>query len=141
MGVISSLGVIGIVKTTSNHFATIIPVINTNAHISARIKSNKFFGTTSWNGVNPSYINLSDIPYHVKLKINDTIITSGFSSIFPEGIMIGKITHFDYNQGNDFYNIDIKLSPEFGQLDFVYVVNNKLQPEYQQLQKTIKNAE
>ncbi len=140
MGVISSSGVVGIVKTTSAHFATIIPIINTNAHISARIKSNQFFGTTTWNGVNPSYVNLSEIPYHVKLTTGDTVITSGFSTVFPKGIKIGTITHFDYNQGSDFYNIEVKLFQQFGQLDFVYIVKNKLQLEFQQIQKTINNA-
>ncbi|MGQ9846971.1 MAG: rod shape-determining protein MreC, partial [Bacteroidales bacterium] len=120
MAVICPEGVVGIVKNTSPHFSTVIPIINVNAHISARIKSNHFFGTTTWDGINSSVVNLSDIPYHVKLHIGDTVITSGFSAIFPENITIGTIIHFDFSEGSDFYNIKVKISTDFNKLNYVY---------------------
>jgi len=141
MAVICPEGVVGIVKSTSPHFATVIPIINVNAHISARIKTNKYFGSTTWDGKNSNFVNLSDIPYHVKLHIGDTIITSGFSAIFPEGIPIGTISHFDYSEGSNFYNINIKLSTQFNKLDFVYVVKYKYQSELKTLEKSIQNAQ
>ncbi len=141
MGVICPEGVVGIIKSTSPHFSVIIPVINTNAHISSRIKTNKYFGTTTWDGINPEVVNLSDIPYHVKLKQGDTVITSGFSAIFPEGINIGTIKHFDNSEGSDFYNIEIKLSTEFSKINFVYIVKNKLQEEFKNIQNTSDNAQ
>jgi len=141
MAVICPEGVVGIVKTTSPHFATVIPIINVNAHISARIKTNKYFGTTTWDGKNSNIVNLSDIPYHFKLHLGDTIITSGFSAIFPEGINIGTISHFDYSEGSDFYNIQVKLTTQFNKLDFVYVVRNKYQNELKTLEKTLLNAQ
>jgi len=141
MAVICPEGVVGIIKSTSPHFSTVIPLINTNAHISARIKTNKYFGTTTWDGTNSSIVNLSDIPYHVKLHMGDTVITSGFSAIFPEGITIGTISHFDYSEGSDFYNIEVKISTQFSKLDYVYVVKNKLQNELKEIQKTINNVQ
>lgn len=136
MGVICPEGVVGIIKSTSPHFSVIIPIINTNAHISSRIKNNKYLGTTTWDGINPEIVNLCDIPYHVKLKKGDTIVTSGFSTIFPEGINIGIIKHFDKPEGSNFYNIKIKLNTEFSKINFVYVIKNNLQEEF----KNIQNA-
>lgn len=141
MAVICPEGVVGIVKNTSPNFSTVIPIINTNAHISARIKTNQFFGTTTWDGTNSTIVNLSDIPYHVKLRVGDTVITSGFSAIFPENITIGTIVYFDYSEGSDFYNIKVKISTVFNKLDYVYVVKNKLQNEYKEIQKTMKNVQ
>lgn len=141
MAVICPEGVVGIVKNTSPHFSTVMPIINTNAHISARIKSNQFFGTTTWDGTNSTIVNLSDIPYHVKLHIGDTVITSGFSVIFPENITIGTIAHFDYSEGSDFYNIEVKISTVFHKLNYVYIVKNKLQNEFKEIQKTINNVQ
>lgn len=141
MAVICPEGVVGIVKNTSPHFSTVIPIINTNAHISARIKSNQFFGTTTWDGTNSTIVNLSEIPYHVKLHIGDTVITSGFSAIFPGNITIGTIAHFDFSEGSDFYNIKVKISTVFHKLDYVYIVKNKLQNEFKEIQKTINNVQ
>lgn len=140
MGVICPTGVVGIVKNVSTNFATVIPIINVNAHISARIKTNQYFGTTTWDGKNYNYVHLADIPYHVKLNIGDTVITSGFSAIFPEGIHIGVIEKFDYHEGNDFYNIMVRLSTEFNKINHVYVVQYKNKNEYKQLESTIKNV-
>lgn len=139
MGVISPNGVVGIVKDVSDNFSTVLPIINVNAHISARIKTNSYFGTTVWDGKNSKIINLADIPYHVKLNKGDTVITSGFSAIFPEGIEIGTIVEFDYNEGNDFYNIKVQLKTDFNNINHVYVIRNLLQKEYKQIEQTIKN--
>ncbi len=141
MGVICPTGVIGIVKTVSPNFSTVIPIINVNAHISAKVKRNQYFGTTSWDAKSSSYVNLSDIPYHVKLKKGDTIVTSGFSTIFPEGIMIGTIENFNFNEGNDFYFIEVKLSTEFNKINHVYVIRNKLKKEFNEIEKEIKDAQ
>jgi rod shape-determining protein MreC len=140
MGVICPTGVVGIVKNVSPNFATVIPIINVNAHISARIKTNQYFGTTNWDGKDFKYINLADIPYHVKLKKGDTVITSGFSTIFPEGIEIGIIENFDFNEGNDFYNIVVRLSTEFNKINHVYVVRHKKKNEFKQIENEIKNV-
>jgi len=135
MGVINYLGVVGIVKDVSNNFSLVIPLINTNAHISAKIKHSNYFGTISWDGTDYRFATLNEIPFHVKINIGDTVVTSGYSAIFPEGIMVGVITYYDFNQGKDFYNIKLKLSTNFIELNHVNIVYNLMQEE----QKTLEN--
>jgi len=141
MGVISSEGVVGVVKDVSANFSTIIPIINVNAHISAKIKKNNHFGTTTWDGKNYRIVQLCNIPYHVKVRIGDTVVTSGFSTIFPEGIMIGKIINYNYSEGNDFYYIEIQLSTDFNSLNNVYVIKNSLKNEYKKIENKIKDVQ
>jgi rod shape-determining protein MreC len=136
MAVINSQGVIGIVKDVSPNFSIVIPEININAHISAKIKKNGYFGTLSWNGLNYRFAQLNEIPFHIKISKGDTLITSGFSSVFPEGIMIGIISNFDLNEGNNFYNIEVLLSTDFMSLNHVYVISNLYKEEQELLEKS-----
>ncbi len=135
MGVINSQGIIGIVKDVTLNFSIVIPAININAHISAKIKKSDYFGTLSWDGIDYRYASLNEIPFHIKIAKGDTIVTSGYSSIFPEGIMIGIIKDFNFNEGNDFYNIKIALSTDFFNINHVNVVSNLLKDEQKNLEK------
>jgi rod shape-determining protein MreC len=128
MGVISDRGLVGIVLESSNNFATIIPIINREFRLSAKIKSNNYAGIMQWEGDSPLFASLNEIPYHVALAQGDTIITSGFSSIFPEGILVGTIESFSLEKGN-FYDIEIKLSTNFQNLFHVNVIRNYYKEE------------
>lgn len=139
MAVINSQGVVGIVKDVSRNFAIVIPAININAHISAKIKKYGYFGTLSWNGLSYRFAQLNEIPFHVKIAKGDTLVTSGFSAVFPEGIMIGTISNFDLNEGNNFYNIEVLLSTNFISLNQVYVVSNLYKKEQNDLEKSASN--
>lgn len=139
MAVINSQGVVGIVKDVSQNFAIVIPAININAHISAKIKKYGYFGTLSWNGLSYRFAQLNEIPFHVKIAKGDTLVTSGFSAVFPEGIMIGTISNFDLNEGNNFYNIEVLLSTNFISLNQVYVVSNLYKKEQNDLEKSASN--
>ncbi len=94
MGVISDQGVVGIVLETSDNFATVIPIINLDFRLSVKLKSSNYAGILQWGGKSPLFADLNEIPFHVDLLENDTIVTSGFSSIFPEGIEVGTIESF-----------------------------------------------
>ncbi len=137
MGVINSQGIVGIIKDVSPNFSIVIPAININAHISAKIKKSDYFGTLSWNGLDYRYALLNEIPFHIKIAKGDTVVTSGYSSIFPEGIMIGVIKNFNFNEGNDFYNIDVTLSTDFMNLNHVNVICNLLKDEQKELENSI----
>lgn len=128
MGVISDQGLVGIVLESSNHFATVIPVINRDFRLSVKIKSNNYAGILQWDGASPRYALLTEIPFHVSLLENDTILTSGFSAIFPEGIAVGTIESFSLDRGN-FYDIRIRLSTDFQSLFHVNVIRNYRQEE------------
>jgi rod shape-determining protein MreC len=137
MAVINPQGIVGIIKDVSANFSIVIPAININAHISAKIKKWGCFGTISWDGKDYRKAQLNEIPFHIKLIKGDTLITSGYSSMFPEGIMVGTISDFDLNDGKDFYNININLSTDFMSLNHVYVISNLFKEEQEKLEKTI----
>ncbi len=128
MGVISDQGLVGIVLESSANFATVIPIINRNFRLSAKIKSNNYSGILQWDGVSPRYAVLTEIPFHVILTEGDTILTSGFSSIFPEGIEVGRIESFSLEKGN-FYDIRVELFTDFQRLFHVNVIRNYRQEE------------
>jgi rod shape-determining protein MreC len=123
MGVISEQGVVGIVLETSDNFATVIPVINLDFRLSVKLKSNNYAGILQWRGNTPLFADLNEIPFHLEMTKNDTIVTSGFSSIFPEGIEVGTTESFSLEKGN-FYEIRVRLFTEFQSLFHVNVIRN-----------------
>ena len=128
MGVVSDQGLVGIVLESSASFATVIPVINRDFRLSAKIKTNNYAGILQWDGISPRYAVLSEIPFHVDLRQGDTILTSGFSAIFPEGIEVGRIESFSLDKGN-FYDIRVELFTSFERLVHVNVIRNHRREE------------
>ncbi|TFH25648.1 MAG: rod shape-determining protein MreC [Bacteroidia bacterium] len=128
MGVISDGGLVGIVLESSANFATVIPIINRDFKLSAKIKSSNYAGILQWDGNSPLFAVLTEIPFHAKLAVGDTILTSGFSSIFPEGIELGIIESYSLDKGN-FYDIRVSLFTDFQRLYHVNVIRNYRQEE------------
>ena len=128
MGVVSDQGLVGIVLESSASFATVIPVINMDFRLSAKIKSNNYAGILQWDGASPRFAVLNEIPFHVDLREGDTILTSGFSSIFPEGIEVGRIESYSLDRGN-FYDIRVELFTNFQNLFYVNVIRNHRKEE------------
>jgi len=128
MGVVSDQGLVGIILESSANFATVIPIINREFRLSAKIKSNNYAGILQWDGGSPRFADLTEIPFHVILTVGDTILTSGFSSIFPEGIEVGRIESFSLEKGN-FYDIRVELYTDFQRLYHVNVIRNYRQEE------------
>jgi rod shape-determining protein MreC len=138
MAVISHLGAVGKVKSVSDHYAVLISLLNIDDHVSSLIKRTGHFGTVQWDGTNTRQIDLKYIPRHVELKVGDTIVTSGYNSVFPEGIVIGVIKSFKLNEEAQFHSIKVDLSQDFWRLSFVEVVKSNLKKEKDSLeQKTI----
>jgi len=138
MAVTSPEGVVGIVFSVSRHFSVIMPLLNRNLRLSAKIRKNNYFGSLTWPGESTEEAILTDIPYHVKLDIGDTIVTSGYSAIFPEGLFVGTISGFDRLQGN-FYQIKVKLAVDFRNLEYVYLIENLLRDEQVTLEENQYN--
>ncbi len=139
MGVITPQGVIGIVKEVSGNFSSVISLLHSDVQISAKIKKNDQLGTILWEGYDYKKATMLYIPPHVQLSHGDTIITSGFSSIFPEGIMIGTIAEYEIKRGDNFFTIDLDLSVDFNKLNFVYVVSNIYKEELTDLENITQN--
>ena len=139
MAVISSSGVVGIVKDVSDNFSSVMSLLHKDTKISSKIKKEGSFGPLFWEGEDYRYATLSDIPTHVPLVKGDTVITSAYSSIFPEGILVGTVESFERKSGEYFYTVKVKLSTEFKKLDYVYVINNIEKEEQDKLEKTSQN--
>jgi rod shape-determining protein MreC len=133
MAVNSGDGVAGVVVGCSDNFSVAMSLLNLDFKLSARIKSNGYFGSLSWDGKNYRQAVLSEIPQHVIVSIGDTIETTGFSSVFPEGILLGTVSDFE-KMGGDFYKIRISLITDFKKLHFVDVIGNMKKTEQLDLQ-------
>jgi rod shape-determining protein MreC len=137
MAVISSLGAVGKVKAVSDHYAVVMSLLNIDMMVSASIKRTGHFGTIQWDGRDPEIVNLKFIPPHVKPVKGDTIVTSGYNAIFPEGIVIGVIDEVKLADAALFYELDVKLMQDFRKLSFVTVVKSQLKQEQDSLEQVV----
>lgn len=136
-GVISGGGIVGVVTQVSESYAVGISVLNSRWSISAMVKKNGYYGSLIWKGENYRLAELTEIPLHVDISPGDSVVTSGYSSIFPEGIMIGTIQDFNRPSGENYYNIKVKLSTDFKNLSYVEVIENQDRPEIEKLENII----
>lgn len=134
-GIVNSEGIVGVVTNVSKSYSLGLSVLNQRWGVSAKLKKSGFFGSLLWNGNDFRYASLMEIPFHVMLANGDTIVTSGYSSIFPEGIMIGTIESFEQPSGENYYNIKVKLSTNFKTLSYVEVIQNLDRREINELEK------
>jgi rod shape-determining protein MreC len=135
MAVISPLGAVGKVKTVSQHFSVVTSILHTDVRVSVLIKRVQYFGSAQWDGRDPDFLKLNYIPRHIKPLKGDTIITSGYNAIFPEGIMVGVIDKIDLKDEALFYDLSVKLSQDFRKLSFVEVVRSHLKHEQDSLEQ------
>jgi rod shape-determining protein MreC len=125
MGVTGTDGIVGVVKQTTENYSLVMPIINRDVNVSAKIKNTGYFGNLSWDGKNPEYAQLSEIPNHIYPQQGDTVITSGYSHMFPEGETVGYVESFKDIPGTGFLLITVKLSTNFNTLKYVYAIKNK----------------
>ena len=135
MGVISARGLVGVVRHVSPNYATAISLLNTQLKISARLRETNHFGSLEWDGKSYQYAVLNEIPGHAKVSVGDAVVTSGYSALFPEGILIGTIEDFELNKGEGFYVIRVKLSIDFKNLTYIETVEKITRNEQQVLEK------
>lgn len=124
MGVACGQGVVGVTYLVSDHYAVVMPVLNTASRISCAIRGHNYFGVLRWNGKDAGVAYLEDIPRHARFKRGDWVETNGYSSIFPPGVLVGKIeTVYNSDDGLS-YRVKVCLSTDFGHLRDVVVVND-----------------
>jgi len=129
MGIINADGVVGVITNVSQNYSTGLSLLNKRLLIPAKITTNNYFGSLVWDGEHYNTADLKEIPFHVIVNVGDTVVTSGYSNIFPDGIMIGKIKKFDAISGTNFYDIKVELSTNFKTLKYVEVVQNTKRAE------------
>ncbi|MFA6334171.1 MAG: rod shape-determining protein MreC [Bacteroidales bacterium] len=128
MGVISPKGVVGVVSAVSDNYSYIISLLNINQSVSAKISRSGAFGPLIWNGRSADYALLTEIPQHIKIQIGDSVLTSGFSSLFPADIPLGSIRKSKIIKGTH-HEIQVKLFQDFRTLHYVNVVVNSHKDE------------
>lgn len=129
MGAISSFGVAGVVKTVSNRYATLYSLLHGDVQVSSFLSPSDVFCTIKWDGIDPMYASLLYVPRHVQIQVGDTITTSGYNAVFPEGIPIGRVHSFEIEENETFYSISVELSTDFQALSHIYVIQNYFRQE------------
>lgn len=116
MGVVCGTGVVGIVYLTSEHYSVLIPVLNSTSNVSCTIRGRGYFGYLHWDGGSSKYAYVDDVPRHAHFKLYDEVVTSGYSSVFPPGVLVGKILHVFNSKDGLSYRLQVALSTDFGRL-------------------------
>lgn len=133
MGVIDKRGIVGVVRKSSENFSVVLSLLHAQSRFSAAVRGSNYFGTLHWETSDPNLITLHAIPKHAEIQIGDTIETSGYSSIFPRGELIGTIRSIDRNPGSNFYEISVRLTNDLSNLEYVYVVDYLFRKERKEL--------
>lgn len=133
MGVVGGTGIVGVVYLTGKHYSVVIPVLNRRSHISCAIRHRQYFGYLSWQGGDPTIAYVDDIPRHARFRRGDFVETSGYSSIFPRGITVGRIEEIYNSRDGLSYRLKVKLSTDFSRLRDVCVVTDTEAIERQRL--------
>ena len=139
MGVINSLGIVGIIDNTSPKYSTVVSVLNIKSQINAKLKKSNHFGSLSWNGKSTGFVQLTDVPRLAAIHKGDTIVTGGQSVIFPENINIGTIDKVEIDNETHYYTIQVKLFNDMTNLGHVYIIKSKDRKEIINLEKGEKN--
>ena len=138
MGVISSTGVVGIVKDVSANFSTVLSLLHADSKTSVKILGKDYFGSLTWDGTDHEFGTVTELPTHIQINKGDQIITSGYSAIFPEGLRVGNVEEVDVAAGDKSYTLTIKYSTDFGSLANIYLVSNLLKEEQTHLEDSTR---
>lgn len=133
-GVRNEEGAVGIVRTVGTNYSVVLPLINTHTNLSCRFAKNDYIATLQWNGKDSRFAQLADVAAHMVVNPGDTIVTSGLSPVFPEGIPVGIVENSTLKEGDSYYTIRVRLHTNFKRLKYVEVVENIHQQELEELQ-------
>lgn len=137
MSLIAGNGIVGIINKVRADYSVANSLLHRRTFISAMIKRTGADGSLKWIGTNPRLVNLDAIEKHHSVQVGDTIVTSGYSTHFPEGLMIGVVQETNLPEGNNFHNIRVRLNTDFSSLRYVEVIKNLKQAQQLELQKEV----
>ncbi len=140
MGVACGNGVVGVVYMAGSHYSVVIPVLSVASSISCQIRGRGYFGYLHWDGGNAKMAYMDDVPRHAHFKLYEWVETSGYSSIFPPGITVGKIIHVYNSPDGVSYRLQVALSTDFGKLRDVCVIDNKPMLEQLEVLRAAKDS-
>jgi rod shape-determining protein MreC len=140
MGVVSLRGVAGVVVTVKEHYSVVISLLNGKFKLSCKVKDTNYFGMLTWKGDHISYAYLEELPTHAIFQVGDTVVTSGYSTIFPPDIRVGVVESYDKPRDDNFYSLKVRLITDFQSLDALCVIRNHSQEEQRDIEReTMKN--
>ncbi len=139
LGVISSNGVVGIITNVSENFSLAMSVISVKSQISVRHKNSNALGSLYWNGNNPYLLQVDGFSKTLPIKKNDTLVTAGFSSIFPPDIVVAKVKKLKPDESTSFFHVDVVLTNQINSLSYVYIVKNEKKKEIDSLEIQMLN--
>ena len=134
MGVVDANGVVGIVYKTSPHYSLVLPLLNSKSSISCKIVGSDYFGYLKWEGGDSRFAYLKDLPRHAEFNLGDTVVTSGYSTVFPEGVLVGTVDDMSDSHDGLSYLLKIKLATDFGKVSNVRVISRSGQEEQKALE-------
>jgi len=135
MGVANADGIVGVVSLVTNHYAVVIPVLNRDQRFSCKLKNINASGSLAWDGFDRRFAYLEEIPPYVAVTKGDTVVTSGFSAVFPEGLMVGTVEDYNVSDDANYLRLKIRLTTRFDALSNVRVIRYKHRAELKQLEK------
>jgi cell shape-determining protein MreC len=135
MGVIDQNGVVGIVNVVGPHASRVISLLNPHVRLSCKLRDSGFFGSLVWDGKSPRHAVLEELPKHITWHKGDTIVTSGYSAVFPEGIIVGVVEGLARGMSDSFISLRIRLTTNFSQLSSVRVITNNMKPQIEALRR------
>ena len=136
MGVVDANGVVGIVYKTSPHYSLVISLLNSKSNLSCKISGSGYFGYLHWEGTDAQYAYLRDLPRHAEFSVGDTVVTSGYSAVFPEGVMVGTVDEMTDSHDGLSYRVKVKLATDFGKVTQVCIISRAGQEEQKSLEET-----
>lgn len=134
MGVVDQNGVAGIVNVTGDHTSRVISLLNQTQHFSVKLKGTNYIGTLNWKGTDPAVAYMEEVPRHAQYHVGDTVVTSGYSTTFPENIAIGTVLNRVRSSDDNFYILKVKLHSDFRALSTVRVIKDFYKVELDSLQ-------
>jgi len=135
MGVVDANGVVGIVYMTSGHYSVVISLLNSKSNISCKILGSDYFGYLKWEHGDSRYAYLKDLPRHAAFNLGDTVVTSGYSTVFPAGVMVGTVDDMSDSHDGLSYLLKVKLATDFGKVSTVRILSRSGQQEQHELEK------
>jgi len=132
--------IVGVVVSVSNNYSIVMSVLHRNSKVSSMLKKDNNSGTLEWDGKDPLELTLKNIPKSAKVVKGDTVLTSQYSSVFPYGLMVGKITGIDADPASNFFTLKVRPVTNFSSIQYVYLVDNLLFTEQKQLEEELKKA-
>jgi rod shape-determining protein MreC len=135
MGVANADGIVGVVSLVSDHYSVVMPILNPEIQFSCKLKNSNASGSLRWDGFDRRFAYLNEIPPYVSVSKGDTVITSGFSAIFPEGLMVGTVEDYRIGEDANFLKLKVRLATHFDALSNVRVIRYKHREELKKIEK------